>query len=334
MKWRIIRGRLGTRSVSPVIGVVLMVAITVLLAATAAAMFFGMADSQQSTPTIAMSENVDHQSVQYTFDGGDAFDPDEGSVLADVVVRDSSTGATTTASFDTSLTGAQTRSDSVGGTTVTVEYDPAITGSQVSAGDSFAVELNGAPSNIRISESDTSVVWESDGRSSATLYSSSEEDVSSGSGGGGPAAPSISATTQYENNNPGDNSIVNLWVTNIDGGSEIVADDIQIEVEMRAENPNTGATETVTKSQPQPGWTAVNQINDWDPEFTTLHGSGNPYLSYGTVTNTEWSARSTAVAPHLSFIVYETGNPTTIDDYRITLTHEPTGQTIYQESTF
>ena len=60
-------------AVSPVIGVILMVAITVILAAVIAAFVFGMAGTTQTTKTIGMTvglnQSVD-EAFQITFTGG------------------------------------------------------------------------------------------------------------------------------------------------------------------------------------------------------------------------------------------------------------------------
>ncbi|WP_123537623.1 type IV pilin [Halosimplex salinum] len=75
-----------TRAVSPVIGVVLMVAITVLLAATAATFFVGFEDSLTGTgaPTIAVQGdfNVDSSGHELTlrFKSGDVADSENVKV--------------------------------------------------------------------------------------------------------------------------------------------------------------------------------------------------------------------------------------------------------------
>jgi flagellin-like protein len=58
-------------AVSPVIGVILMVAITVILAAVIAAFVFGMAGNVQSTKNVAaVAEQTDANTVQVTYHGG------------------------------------------------------------------------------------------------------------------------------------------------------------------------------------------------------------------------------------------------------------------------
>jgi flagellin-like protein len=58
-------------AVSPVIGVILMVAITVILAAVIAAFVFGMTGNVQSTKNVAVTTSINNdQHVVMTFQGG------------------------------------------------------------------------------------------------------------------------------------------------------------------------------------------------------------------------------------------------------------------------
>ncbi len=58
-------------AVSPVIGVILMVAITVILAAVIAAFVFGMAGNVQSTKSVAaVTEQVNATGITVTYHGG------------------------------------------------------------------------------------------------------------------------------------------------------------------------------------------------------------------------------------------------------------------------
>lgn len=58
-------------AVSPVIGVILMVAITVILAAVIAAFVFGMTGNVQTTKTVAVTASVNNsQHLVVTFQGG------------------------------------------------------------------------------------------------------------------------------------------------------------------------------------------------------------------------------------------------------------------------
>ncbi|WP_372480587.1 type IV pilin [Halomicrobium sp. HM KBTZ05] len=66
-------------AVSPVIGVILMVAITVILAAVIASFVLGLGDQTNTTPTASFSFDYDSDapSVKITHDGGDPIQADE-----------------------------------------------------------------------------------------------------------------------------------------------------------------------------------------------------------------------------------------------------------------
>jgi len=71
-------------AVSPVIGVILMVAITVILAAVIASFVLGLGGNQQATPTASFtfdytdnSDNSDDSYLQITHDGGDTIKGNE-----------------------------------------------------------------------------------------------------------------------------------------------------------------------------------------------------------------------------------------------------------------
>ena len=62
--------RENEEAVSPVIGVILMVAITVILAAVIAAFVFGMTGSVQSTKTVAVTAAQSGNNIEVTYHGG------------------------------------------------------------------------------------------------------------------------------------------------------------------------------------------------------------------------------------------------------------------------
>ncbi|MGI6022971.1 MAG: type IV pilin [Methanoculleus sp.] len=57
-------------AVSPVIGVILMVAITVILAAVIAAFVFGMGSSVGTTKTVSITSQIVHDDIILTINGG------------------------------------------------------------------------------------------------------------------------------------------------------------------------------------------------------------------------------------------------------------------------
>ena len=62
--------RENEEAVSPVIGVILMVAITVILAAVIAAFVFGMTGNVQGTKTVSMQAKLDGGNITMTVSGG------------------------------------------------------------------------------------------------------------------------------------------------------------------------------------------------------------------------------------------------------------------------
>jgi len=70
-------------AVSPVIGVILMVAITVILAAVIASFVLGLGDGQQETPTASFTFDYDSSDVTITHESGDSINPDRLTVLDD-----------------------------------------------------------------------------------------------------------------------------------------------------------------------------------------------------------------------------------------------------------
>jgi flagellin-like protein len=76
------------RAVSPVIGVILMVAITVLLAATAATFFFGLTDEQddRGISTVAFDTDYDRgtsDTVSFTHDSGKTLTAEDLQIVID-----------------------------------------------------------------------------------------------------------------------------------------------------------------------------------------------------------------------------------------------------------
>jgi len=69
--WKMAFTKKNEEAVSPVIGVILMVAITVILAAVIAAFVFGMAGNIQKTKVVAATESRQNtQNVSVTYQGG------------------------------------------------------------------------------------------------------------------------------------------------------------------------------------------------------------------------------------------------------------------------
>jgi len=139
-------------AVSPVIGVILMVAITVILAAVIASFVLGLGDQTQTTPTANFNFDYDSSSsppgVQVTHGGGDTIDADELYLRGD-------TGAGSTSSFDVQWSSISS------------------TDSEVTAGNSVTVDNNmdGVDSDINDDYEINVVYVSSEGGTSSTLSS-------------------------------------------------------------------------------------------------------------------------------------------------------------------
>jgi len=131
-------------AVSPVIGVILMVAITVILAAVIASFVLGLGSSTEVAPTADFSFNydADADNVTVSHSGGDNIRGDE------LFLRGEQLDVTTTESWNqnASSTDAATQSGSIQGKSAVV------------SGDSWEVDLDGSGSP---SEYVIRVVWES-----------------------------------------------------------------------------------------------------------------------------------------------------------------------------
>ncbi|MFC7076956.1 type IV pilin N-terminal domain-containing protein [Haloarcula halophila] len=135
-------------AVSPVIGVILMVAITVILAAVIASFVLGLGDqTQNATPQASFSfdyETGSPNSLSVTHDGGDTINGDE------LYIRGRLSGSATNANLQWSNFG--------GG------------GTEVSAGQGITIDGTGPASAAPDGTYDIRVIYESaEGDSSATL---------------------------------------------------------------------------------------------------------------------------------------------------------------------
>ena len=97
--------RKNDEAVSPVIGVILMVAITVILAAVIAAFVFGMSGNISKSKVVAVTtQQPDSSTITTTYQGGQ----DAGSFTQGTVVVTPSATCTGTVSYDNVTTTAQT----------------------------------------------------------------------------------------------------------------------------------------------------------------------------------------------------------------------------------
>ena len=113
-------------AVSPVIGVILMVAITVILAAVIASFVLGLGDTADEVqPNSTLSFDYDGSStVTITLTDGDALSTDEVFLRGDAISCDTTTGAVDDDDIETCLSGSNDDSPSgewVVGDSATVE---------------------------------------------------------------------------------------------------------------------------------------------------------------------------------------------------------------------
>ena len=114
------------RAVSPVIGVILMVAITVILAAVIGTFVLGLGEGVQSTPQAKFAFDYQNSNVTITHEGGDAISAEELSISssADFTYKNMSTGNWSTTGVESQTYEAMgASSDVTAGTSVTIAPD-------------------------------------------------------------------------------------------------------------------------------------------------------------------------------------------------------------------
>jgi len=151
-------------AVSPVIGVILMVAITVILAAVIASFVLGLGGNQQATPTASFTFDYtegDSDSGSYltvTHDGGDSIVDNEIYLRGSNFAQGFSNSDSDRSSVDYASGGPGDDWETAGGGASTSKGDE----SAVAAGDNLIIQAN--------SDYDIRVVWQpSEGDNSATL---------------------------------------------------------------------------------------------------------------------------------------------------------------------
>jgi len=163
-------------AVSPVIGVILMVAITVILAAVIASFVLGLGGNQQATPTASFTfdytEGNDAQSsyIEVTHDGGDTIQGSQVYLRGSDFATDTFTGGSSvtksSVNYDSSSGGTGEAWADVGGSMSANKGEE----SAIAAGDSITIQ---APSTYELR-----VVWQpGGGDTSATLGQDSGPDA-------------------------------------------------------------------------------------------------------------------------------------------------------------
>jgi len=108
------------RGVSPVIGVILMVAITVILAAVIGTFVLGLGDSLEQTPQAQLDAELDgSNNIQINHNGGDTLD------WADITVQvDGATAVQPSGEFTVGSSEVVSSGGGADGATVTLIHDP------------------------------------------------------------------------------------------------------------------------------------------------------------------------------------------------------------------
>lgn len=146
-------------AVSPVIGVILMVAITVILAAVIASFVLGLGDQGDPAPNPSVDSSVNNDTLVLDFSGGDDFDAGvatiQGSINgSDVEVAMDDTGLDEVSAGDT------------------VEFDTS-TGNVSINGNMVSSTGGWSPTAGTIDNWEIEIVWDPSDQDSTVIYSDS-----------------------------------------------------------------------------------------------------------------------------------------------------------------
>ncbi|WP_336326709.1 type IV pilin N-terminal domain-containing protein [Halovenus sp. HT40] len=150
-------------AVSPVIGVILMVAITVILAAVIASFVLGLGDQGEPAPSPTMETSVDANEVSLDVTGGDDFDA-------------------SVATIDYTLNGTTYSADLDGGSASEITAGDTITMNTAGTGNEIQLNGNGLGGDALPDNSDPSasgatwevqIIWNPSDQDSTVIYSDS-----------------------------------------------------------------------------------------------------------------------------------------------------------------
>jgi flagellin-like protein len=158
------------RAVSPVIGVILMVAITVILAAVIASFVLGLGQGNDPAPTPTIESDFSPDELVFSVTGGDDFDASVAEMQLDVTVEDSS-GNSNDISADVALDDGSSSTYGSNGNDG-VDIDMSDVSDDVTAGDSITVTPEDA-STYEITEWDVQIVWNPSDQDSQVIYEDS-----------------------------------------------------------------------------------------------------------------------------------------------------------------
>lgn len=149
------RFRTDDSAVSPVIGVILMVAITVILAAVIASFVLGLGDADGPAPNPTISTDFSSEEVELSVTGGDDFEAAVSEVQVEL-------NESSSANFDIE--------DGLDETTNDINVQMDISGDDVSAGDSITVSFE---PDWEITDYDIQIIWDPADQDSEVLFSRS-----------------------------------------------------------------------------------------------------------------------------------------------------------------
>jgi flagellin-like protein len=155
------------RGVSPVIGVILMVAITVILAAVIASFVLGLGGNNDPAPQPSVDSSAEADALNLSVTGGDDFDPSVTTVQ----------GSVNGNSFEFDMDGSSALSDE----DVTAGTDISINTTSGASGNNLFI--NGEPvssptddlsaSGNTVDEWEIEIIWNPSDQDSTTIYSDS-----------------------------------------------------------------------------------------------------------------------------------------------------------------
>ena len=171
-------------AVSPVIGVILMVAITVILAAVIASFVIGLGDQNDPAPTPQFDIEQEEQYVNFTKAGGDDFEVQDAEITATITLENTTSDVTEELEFD--VTDINDSADSETGAVTfdsndyDVEYNVSVLpNGEMTAGDDFNFDIietgsgyNADDEDIEISGWDVEMVWAPSGEDTEIIYES------------------------------------------------------------------------------------------------------------------------------------------------------------------
>ena len=164
------------RAVSPVIGVILMVAITVILAAVIASFVLGLGQGNDPAPSPTLDNEFSSGELSFDVTGGDDFTTSDATFSAEITVEngsDQDTAEFTDVALDDGSATADLDDVLGDGSDTRIEYNPSVGSDEVTAGDSMTFNLVNGGSDAEITSWTYEIVWNPADQDSQIIYSDS-----------------------------------------------------------------------------------------------------------------------------------------------------------------